>query len=118
MQILVHLLLLTLPSPDVPAKKKRKPRLVSASPSPKKRERQDNDSQSVLSTEQLGEYLEILMDKLAMWQLVISLDDGTEEGRQRILARSASSSKGKGKEIDERDWMQIFCEDLVEPLYV
>lgn len=42
------------------------------------------------------------MDKLAMWQLLRSIDDHGIN----------TSSNGKSK--DDRDWMQIFCEDVVQ----
>ena len=45
--------------------------------------------------------LESFMDKLSMWQLVHGLE-------------SKSQTNTDGKKSD-RDWMQIFCEDLVEP---
>ena len=46
------------------------------------------------------------MDKLAMWQLLRSIDD------HGIYA----SNDGKSK--DDRDWMQIFCEDVVQDTFV
>ena len=46
------------------------------------------------------------MDKLSMWQLMATLD---EQAAERKWA------KGKQKAADERDWMQAFCEDVVEP---
>ncbi|KAJ7173477.1 hypothetical protein C8R46DRAFT_1082932 [Mycena filopes] len=44
----------------------------------------------------LEDRLEAFMDKLSMWQLVSTLDTG-------LLHRK-----------DERDWMQVFCEEIVE----
>lgn len=44
------------------------------------------------------ERLESFMDKLSMWQLVVNVND---------------SDKPTNK--DERDWMQTFCETIVEP---
>ena len=41
------------------------------------------------------------MDKLSMWQLVHGLE-----------SKGQTSTDGKK---GDRDWMQIFCEDLVEP---
>ena len=46
------------------------------------------------------------MDKLAMWQLLSSIDDHGIN----------TSSSGKSK--DDRDWMQIFCEDVVRETFV
>ena len=51
--------------------------------------------------------LEFLMDRLSLWQLMNSL---TPSGP------SATASKTNPK--DQRDWMQIFCEDVVEQLCV
>jgi hypothetical protein len=45
--------------------------------------------------------LESFMDKLSMWQLMHRLDSGEESTR-----------------TGQRDWMQVFCEDVVEPEYV
>ncbi|KAJ7114114.1 hypothetical protein C8R44DRAFT_231200 [Mycena epipterygia] len=84
-QILLYLLKLSLPGPtpapeiSSPAKKRRK---LGEPPSPS-----------------LEDRLESFMDKLSMWQLVSTLDEG-------LLHR-------KG----ERDWMQMFCEDVVEPRF-
>ena len=72
-----------------------------ASASPKKR-KQRNQS-SVLSLE---DKLESLMDKLAMWQLLRSIDD------------HGINSSSNGKPKDDRDWMQIFCEDVVRETFV
>ncbi|KAJ6568379.1 hypothetical protein DFH09DRAFT_433930 [Mycena vulgaris] len=47
----------------------------------------------------LEDRLEAFMDKLSMWQLVSNLDEG-------LLHRK-----------DDRDWMQVFCEDVVEPRF-
>ncbi|KAJ7663892.1 hypothetical protein DFH06DRAFT_1087709 [Mycena polygramma] len=47
----------------------------------------------------LEDRLENFMDKLSMWQLVNHLDEG-------LLHRNG-----------ERDWMQVFCEDVVEPRF-
>jgi hypothetical protein len=43
------------------------------------------------------------MDKLSMWQLMTDLEQSS--------VRSTSASNNKG----ERDWMQIFAEEIVEP---
>lgn len=40
------------------------------------------------------------MDKLSTWQLVGELEDVPDKPKE------------------DRDWMQRFCEDVVEPLYV
>jgi hypothetical protein len=46
------------------------------------------------------------MDKLAMWQLLRSIDD------------HAISTSRNAKSNDDRDWMQIFCEDVVRETLV
>ena len=71
------------------------------SASPKKR-KQGNQ----LSTLSLEDKLESLMDKLAMWQLLRSIDD------------HGISASSNGKSKDDRDWMQIFCEDVVHETFV
>lgn len=42
------------------------------------------------------------MDKMSTWQLLGTFDV------------DVTTQKWKGSVKDERDWMQIFCEDLVE----
>jgi len=46
------------------------------------------------------------MDKLAMWQLLRSIDD------------HGLSTSSNGKSKDDRDWMQAFCEDVVRETFV
>ena len=46
------------------------------------------------------------MDKFAMWQLLRSIDDHSMN----------TSSDGRSK--DDRDWMQVFCEDVVLETFV
>ena len=46
------------------------------------------------------------MDKLAMWQLLRSIDD------------HGINASGNSKSKDDRDWMQIFCEDVVKETFV
>ena len=46
------------------------------------------------------------MDKLAMWQLLRSIDD------------HGIAASGSRKSKDDRDWMQIFCEDVVHETFV
>lgn len=56
------------------------------------------------------------MDKLSMWQLTDSLQvlDSSTDQRSQVLP----NTKGKDKQRRGLDRMQIFCEDVVEPLYV
>lgn len=86
LQILLHLLKLSLPGPSPPSE--------SPPPPPKKRKRQQPEA--VLTT---TDCLELLVDKLSTWQLV---------GDSNAL--QGNTAKGD----DERDWVQVFCEDLVE----
>jgi hypothetical protein len=43
------------------------------------------------------EYLEQFMDRLSMWQLLEAVQST------------------RGDKVEERDWMQSFCEEIVEP---
>jgi hypothetical protein len=47
--------------------------------------------------------LEAFMDKLSMWQLLDSVQS------------ASMNSSSIAKKEDECDWMQIFCENVVEP---
>jgi len=96
-QILLHFLKLSLPGPIPPAT----PDL--ASPKKPKRSSRSEPKAVIPSTE---DCLESFMDKLSMWQLMNGLDPA--------LRRPAV----KNGQLDERDWMQVFCEDLVELQYV
>lgn len=105
-QILLHFFKLSLPGPCTPL---RSPPTLS-SPNSKKRKRgRVADVPSVPPTMETEERLEMFMDKLSMWQLVASLE-----------LPNTDQTKGKPdmKDGQARDWMQIFCEDVVEPLYV
>ncbi|KAJ7708973.1 hypothetical protein B0H17DRAFT_1124754 [Mycena rosella] len=84
-QILLYMLKLSLPGPPPP------PEIPS--PSKKRRKLEDPRSPS------LEDRLEAFMDKLSMWQLVSTLNEG-------LLHR-------KG----DRDWMQTFFEEVVEPRF-
>ncbi|CDO76856.1 hypothetical protein BN946_scf185033.g53 [Trametes cinnabarina] len=64
----------------------------------------------------LEERLESYMDKLAMWQLMQSVDSSLGVSRAES-SRSTANGLEKGKQEDSRDWMQVFCEDIVEPLF-
>lgn len=57
----------------------------------------------------LEDRLENLMDKLAMWQLFSTVSEQPQ---------FVSNGKGKDRVRDDRDWMQRFCEDVVQPAYV
>ena len=92
-QIILYLLKLSLPGPAPP------PPAPLESPKKRKRSVRPQPAVPVLTLE---DHLEVFMDKLSMWQLVATLD----------LSGKLRDTK------DERDWMQIFCEDIIEPQYV
>ncbi|TRM60336.1 hypothetical protein BD626DRAFT_571758 [Schizophyllum amplum] len=75
-------------------------------PSPRKRRRKDPEP-APLAPEV---YLEAFMDKLSMWQLVRGLDP-------RLRAKPSPAPGRSTAADDERDWMQVFCEDVVEVLF-
>lgn len=77
------------------------------SPSKKRRRRKPDPKVAIQKTE---ERLESFMDKLSTWQLLGDLDTSTT-GR-------SNQSASTGPSRDTRDWMQAFCEDLVEPACV
>ena len=70
---------------------------LPAEPTPKKPKKKKKKSQP--ST---NDILELFMDKLAVWQLVDSLEP--------------PSSQTNAPSPSTRDWTQSFCEDVVEPL--
>ncbi|KDQ60238.1 hypothetical protein JAAARDRAFT_191643 [Jaapia argillacea MUCL 33604] len=138
-QILIHLLLLTLPPPPPPPpptkKRKCKQPPISTSPShpfslsdspskpkskthiPSKDDHGRESDPTHISHAILSDKLETFMDRLSTWQLLSKLDFDSD-GR----ARDSAKTQGKGKEKqkvkgEERDWMQVFCEDIVEPLF-
>ena len=53
----------------------------------------------------LEDRVELFMDKLCVWQILASIP--TPESSHTVLHTTAT---------DQRDWMQVFCEDVVEPL--
>jgi hypothetical protein len=118
-QILLHFLLLTLP--DVPQDEPmpHATDITAPSPSPRKRKRVRSTDGDIVSAAALEERLELLMDRLAMWQLMgsIDLNAGGDE-RVRQSHRLTALHKGRQKTTDDRDWMQVFCEDIIEPLCV
>ncbi len=110
-QILLHFLLLSLPTPCSPP--------MSVSPRKRKRGSRDaesSDAAAAAITPSLEERLEALMDKLSIWQLMGSIDNAV--GGDETQRKPSSAWKGKQKAGDERDWMQTFCEDVVAPLLV
>ncbi|KAF7309434.1 hypothetical protein MIND_00314200 [Mycena indigotica] len=89
-QILLHLFKLSLSGPSPPPDMSQSPR--------KKRRKIGEREPPPLSLE---DRLEAFMDKLSMWQLMGTLDTGL---RQR-------------HDTQDRDWMQTFCVEVVEPRF-
>jgi hypothetical protein len=75
--------------------KKRKRSAISSPPKP------------ILTAE---DHLESFMDKLTMWQLVKRVD-----GASNSTHTGQTKADKNKKNQDDRDWMQIFAEDVVEP---
>lgn len=95
-QILLHLFRLCHPTSYPVAESTE-----GKSASPKKRKQRDQPP-----TLSLEDKLESLMDKLAMWQLLRSIDN------------HGTNPSGNGKLKDGRDWMQIFYEGVVQETFV
>ncbi|KZT03710.1 uncharacterized protein LAESUDRAFT_659197 [Laetiporus sulphureus 93-53] len=112
-QILLHFLLLSLPGAPKPPVELTATELSPHLSSPKKRKRKRSASPPprILSLE---ECLELFMDKMSMWQLMTSLE--TDDDKRNV--QHSVNTKGKKKSLDERDWMQAFCEDVIEKQYV
>ncbi|THH05192.1 hypothetical protein EW145_g4980 [Phellinidium pouzarii] len=95
-QILLTMLKFSLPGPSTPTKSNH-------SSKRKKRTKQ------IPSSETDEGRLESYMDKLAVWQLTETMDEFAS------TAATMGSSQGKAKA--DRHWTQVFCEDVVEPLF-
>ncbi|KAJ2933537.1 hypothetical protein H1R20_g3549, partial [Candolleomyces eurysporus] len=78
---------------------------LSLPPAPANSKPKGKRKRSASSEGSTEDYLEAFMDKLSMWQLLNSV-------------QSTSMNSSAAKKEDERDWMQIFCEEVVEPEYV
>ncbi|KZT70647.1 hypothetical protein DAEQUDRAFT_756255 [Daedalea quercina L-15889] len=109
-QTILHFLLLSLPGPPASPATNLELELPVYLSSSKKRKRKQKEATPPPSAPELEECVELFMDKLSMWQLMSALD---AQDAERQWERSAGA-KGKGKGEDERDWMQIFCEDVIE----
>ncbi|KAF9523620.1 hypothetical protein CPB83DRAFT_910555 [Crepidotus variabilis] len=116
-QILLYLLKLSLPGPVPPpsptksTRPKPKPKLKRV-----KGRRGRGRSQPIESDPTPEEYLESFMDKLAVWQLMDDPKDNAVVG-QPSGQNANPKGKGKAKVLDERDWTQVFVEDVVEPQF-
>ena len=104
-QILLYLFKLSLPGPQPPLTVPETSELGSFKPKTKKRKR----SEMFDDVDTTEDRLEAFMDKLAMWQLVSRIDDAFNP---------VDTKKVDKNNKDERDWVQIFAEDIVEPQYV
>ncbi|KAF7317687.1 hypothetical protein MKEN_00856400 [Mycena kentingensis (nom. inval.)] len=89
-QILLHLLKLSLPGPSPPP---------YTSQSPRKKRRKLGEREPPPAS--LEDRLEAFMDKLSMWQLMSTLDTGLKQRHDDA----------------DRDWMQVFCAEVVEPRF-
>ncbi|CAK5267515.1 unnamed protein product [Mycena citricolor] len=87
-QILLHFLKMSLPGPPPPPPPAFQP--------PPDRKLRKPGERAPPPPPTLEDKLESFMDKLSMWQLVNTLDTG-------LLHKT-----------EDRDWMQVFCEDVVE----
>ncbi|KAI0691274.1 hypothetical protein BC835DRAFT_1417221 [Cytidiella melzeri] len=103
-QLPLYFLLLTLPDIPRDEPESRSTEVMVPSPSPRKRVRASSPTKGLLSASIFEQHLELLMDRLAMWQLMSSID--INAGGDVTV-----------KTVDDRDWMQTLCEDIVEPLF-
>ena len=115
-QIILYLLLLSVPGPPPQSSPKRAELHSTAAPSPSPRKKKPTET--VLHTLPLSDRLEAYMDRLSMWQLMGSIDDTAGGENSMHQLHLGTTGTGRSKAQDERDWMQIFCEDVVQPLYV
>lgn len=57
--------------------------------------------------------LEVYMDKMSMWQLIQGLETGHDAN-----VKNQNGNKPSRTKDDDRDWIQIFVEDVVEKQWV
>ncbi|TFY80051.1 hypothetical protein EWM64_g3957 [Hericium alpestre] len=108
-QILIHLLRLTLPGPCPPPTNRPVPAL------PRKRRRlqhvSSSDTEEATPEHILEDRLESLMDRLVLWQMALPATDAEQDA---FDTEGTQQQAAIGKEL--RDWTQEFCEDVVQPL--
>lgn len=118
-QILLHFLKLALPGPrpsdaaDLSSSSSSAVRIRQRSYLPGKWNRQQKPAKvPPLSTR---DALEVYMDKMSTWQLMHGLERAHPDYTltTKNVSGKESSSASTGKADDERDWIQIFAEDVV-----
>ncbi|KAK7679006.1 hypothetical protein QCA50_017950 [Cerrena zonata] len=115
-QIILHFLVLTRPEPPMD-QRDPSPDPLPPSQSPRKRKRKAPPSDTLLPNSEIEDQLEAFMDKLCMWQLTSALDNITTGKTPGTNGKPGTTTQGNQKTSDERDWMQKFCEDVIEPIF-
>ncbi|EGO02206.1 hypothetical protein SERLA73DRAFT_166687 [Serpula lacrymans var. lacrymans S7.3] len=100
LQILLYLLKLSLPGPSIPLP----PVTIHPAPTTSPKKSKHTRVKAKVITPTVEERLESFMDKLSMWQLVDSVS----------LNEQAQSTRIQQNPTDAYDWMQLFCQDIVE----
>lgn len=115
-QIILHFLILTRPESPLLDQRDPSPDPLPPSQSPRKRKRRAPPPDSLLPNSEIEDQLEAFMDKLCMWQLTSALDNIDTGSNPGGNATQGAGIQANQKTADERDWMQKFCEDVIEPL--
>ncbi|KAI0691280.1 hypothetical protein BC835DRAFT_1307560 [Cytidiella melzeri] len=117
-QLPLYFLPLTLPDIPRDEPKSRSTELMVPSPSPRKRVRASSPTKGLLSASILEQDLELLMDRLALWQLMTSIDihargdvtvrhthrlQTAHKGRHRIGVPALDSDPTQGEWFSGRD---------------
>ncbi|KAL4069325.1 hypothetical protein J3A83DRAFT_4250536, partial [Scleroderma citrinum] len=101
LQILLYLLKLSLPGPRPPLPPVAGPPSTTGGDTPRAKTGKPKKEKPKAVIPCPTERLESFMDKLSTWQLISQMNDSQTQ---------AESDK-------RRDWMQVFCEDIVEPQF-